>query len=231
MKNVAILMAAGKGTRMGNDVPKQFMQVGDKMLLEYSLQVFENHPRIDEIVVVVPVDYLEVTELLEYLFSKYSKITQVLAGGDERFQSSWAAIQWYVERREDNLLLHDAARPGITPRIVDDLLHALEQGQAAVTALPATDTVLKVNEKGELSETLNRSELYYAQTPQAFRAGLLYDSFIHLIEQEDDFMPTDESGVVSHFYPEMPIRIVPGEARNAKVTYSEDLQWVLEFLK
>ncbi len=222
MKNVAILMAAGKGSRAGSEVPKQFVQVGDKMLMEYSLQTFQNHPCIDEIVVVLPPDYIEVEEMLTYLFTYYPKVVQVLAGGDERFQSSWAAIQWFVDRREDNLLLHDAARPGVTDRIIDDLLSLLEREQAAVTALPATDTILKVSEKMELSETLNRKELYYAQTPQAFRAGLLYDCFIELCDYEGPFIPTDESGVVAHFRPEMPIHIVLGDSRNFKVTYPED---------
>lgn len=184
MKNVAILMAAGKGTRMGSEVPKQFVAVNGKMLMEYSLQVFQDHPRIDEIVVVLPADYLEVEEVLTYLFTYYPKVTQVLAGGKERFESSWAAIQWFVERRDDNLLLHDAARPGITSRIIDDLLDTLQHEQAAVTAMPATDTVLRVDADGNLAETLNRSELFYAQTPQAFRAGLLYDCFIDLIEKK-----------------------------------------------
>lgn len=224
MKNVAILMAAGRGTRMGSEVPKQFMVVNGKMLLEHSLQTFQDHPQIDEIVVVIPPDYLEMEEILTYLFNYYPKVTQVLAGGDERFQSSWVAIQWFVERRDDNLLLHDAARPGITPRIIDDLLKTLETEQAAVTAIPATDTILRVNEQLQLVESLKRSELYCAQTPQAFRAGLLYDCFIDLIEKEDDFIPTDESGVVAHYRPEVPIKIVKGDARNFKVTYAEDVK-------
>ncbi|MCQ2283722.1 MAG: 2-C-methyl-D-erythritol 4-phosphate cytidylyltransferase [Bacteroidales bacterium] len=224
MKNVAILMAAGKGTRMGSEVPKQFVAVNGKMLMEYSLQVFQDHPRINEIVVVLPPDYLEVQEMLEYLFNYYDKVTQVLAGGNERFESSWAAIQWFVEHRDDNLLLHDAARPGITPRIIDDILDALQHDQAAVTAMPATDTILRVDENGNLTETLRRSELFYAQTPQAFRAGLLYDCFIDLIEKEDGFIPTDESGVVAHYRPEVPIKIVQGDSRNFKVTYAEDVK-------
>lgn len=222
MKNVAILMAAGKGSRMGSEVPKQFVEINGRMLMEYSLQTFQVHPRIDEIVVVLPPDYIEIEGVLSYLFQYYPKVVQVVAGGSERFQSSWAAIQWFVERRDDNLLLHDAARPGITNRIIDDILDTLEHEQAAVTAMPATDTVLRVFD-GRLAETLNRSELFYAQTPQAFRAGLLYDCFLELFEQED-FVPTDESGVVAHFRPDVPIRIVTGDSKNFKVTYAEDLK-------
>lgn len=223
MKNVAILMAAGQGKRVGGDVPKQFAPVGNKLILEYSLQTFQNHPNIDEIVVVLPADYVAMEEILTYLFTYYPKISQILAGGNERFQSSWAAIQWFVERREDILLLHDAARPGLTERIINDILEELQEHSAVITALPATDTIVKVNEKGELLSTLQRSELYYAQTPQAFRAGILYDSFLRLCEDETGFVATDESSVVSHYFPEVPIRIVEGDALNFKITYPSDL--------
>lgn len=220
--NVAVIMAAGKGVRVGGEVPKQFMEVHGRMLMEYSLQTFQDHPRIDEIFVVLPEDYLQMTELLQYLFDNYSKITRILAGGEERFQSSWSAIQWFIDRKDDCLLLHDAARPGLTPRIVDDLLDTLENAEAAVTAMPATDTVLQVDDKMQLANTLDRKTLYYAQTPQAFRAGLLYDCFEELFA-DGTFLPTDESGVVAHYRPDIPIRIVQGSPANFKVTYPEDI--------
>lgn len=221
-QNVAILMAAGKGVRVGGELPKQFMEVHGKMLLEYSLQTFQSHPRIDEIYVVLPEEYLKMEELLQYLFDNYPKVNRLLAGGEERFQSSWSAIQWFIDRREDNLLLHDAARPGLTPRIIDDVLDALQDNEAAVTAIPATDTVIRVDDNLHLQTTLDRKTLYYAQTPQAFRAGLLYDCFETLFA-DGTFLPTDESGVVAHYRPEIPIHIVQGSPANFKVTYPEDI--------
>ena len=215
-------MAAGHGSRMDSEVPKQFMPVQGRMLMEFSLQTFQNHPGIDEILIVLPEEYLGETELLEHFFSQYSKVNSVLAGGGERFQSSWNAVQWFVERRDDNLLLHDAARPGITPRIIDDLLVALQRSEAAVTAIPATDTVLRVGDRMQLEATLDRKSLYYAQTPQAFRAGLLYDCFESLFA-DGTFVPTDESGVVAHYRPDVPIQIVQGDPGNFKVTYPEDV--------
>lgn len=221
-QNVAILMAAGKGVRVGGELPKQFMEVHGKMLLEYSLQTFQNHPRIDEIYVVLPEEYLKMEELLQYLFDNYPKVNRLLAGGEERFQSSWSAIQWFIDRREDNLLLHDAARPGLTPRIIDDVLDALQDNEAAVTAIPATDTVIRVDDNLHLQTTLDRKSLYYAQTPQAFCSGLLYDCFEALFA-DGTFLPTDESGVVAHYRPEIPIHIVQGSPANFKVTYPEDI--------
>lgn len=215
-------MAAGHGSRMDSEVPKQFMPVQGRMLMEFSLQTFQNHPGIDEVVVVLPEEYLRVEELLQHLFDAYPKLSRILAGGEERFQSSWSAVQWFADRRDDRLLLHDAARPGITPRIIDDLLAELARSEAAVTAIPATDTVLKVGEGMQLEATLDRKSLYYAQTPQAFRAGLLYDCFVELFA-DGTFVPTDESGVVAHYRPDVPIRIVAGDPGNFKVTYPEDV--------
>ena len=172
--------------------------------------------------VVLPEEYLRVEELLQHLFDAYPKLSRILAGGEERFQSSWSAVQWFADRRDDRLLLHDAARPGITSRIIDDLLKVLEHSETAVTAIPATDTVLKVGEGMQLEATLDRKSLYYAQTPQAFRAGLLYDCFEQLFA-DGTFVPTDESGVVAHYRPDVPIRIVAGDPGNFKVTYPEDV--------
>ena len=221
-QNVAILMAAGRGVRVGGDVPKQFMEVDGKMLLEYSLKTFQEHPLIDEIVVVLPEEYLQLQELLQYLFDTYSKVSRLLAGGEERFQSSWSAIQWFADRRDDRLLLHDAARPGLSSQTIDAILERMEAAEAAVTAIPATDTVIRVDGQLCLQETLDRKTLYYAQTPQAFRAGLLYDCFESLFA-DGTFVPTDESGVVAHYRPDIPIHIVAGPAANFKVTYPEDV--------
>ena len=221
-QNVAIIMAAGKGVRVGGDIPKQFVEVNGRMLLEYSLQTFQKHPGIDEVVVVLPEACLRMQDLLQHLFDTYPKVIRLLAGGEERFQSSWSAVQWFADHRDDNLLLHDAARPGVTSRIIGDLLAELSSSEAVVTAIPATDTVLKVGDDMRLECSLDRKPLYYAQTPQAFRAGLLYDCFVELFA-DGTFVPTDESGVVAHYRPDVPVRVVMGDSGNFKVTYPEDI--------
>lgn len=213
-------MAAGKGTRVGTECPKQFLTIQGKMIVEYVLNTFQQHLHIHEIVLVVPSDFDE--KKAQYLKNTYSKITAVVPGGTERFQSSWAAVQRFVQRIDDVLLLHDAARPLLPVRVIDDMLTMLQNAPAAVAALPATDTILKVSAQNVLEKSLKRSELYYAQTPQAFKAGLLCDCFKRLL-YEPDFLPTDESGLVSHFHPEVPIKIVLGDPLNFKVTYPEDV--------
>ncbi len=225
MSNVAILMAAGKGLRTGGDIPKQFVPVNGKMLMEYALTTFQQHPRIDEIVVVLPADCPD--GIRQHLVATYPKITRLVEGGAERFQSSWNATRLFAQRPDDILLLHDAARPGLTVRIVDDLLDALATNQAAVTALPATDTVLRGSADGSLVETLDRAGLYYAQTPQAFRARLLVACFENLWA-DGDFAPTDESGLVTRYAPEVPVRLVPGDPKNFKVTYADDFDNLMD---
>ena len=221
--NIAIIMAAGKGLRAGGETPKQFAEVGGHLLIEHSLTTFQQHPNIDEIVVVIPEDCPDT--IIQRLKTNFSKITRFVIGGTERFQSSWNAVQLFADRPDDNLLLHDAARPGITPRIIDDLLSTLVTNEAAVTALPAIDTVLHGDNERTLIETFNRSRVFYAQTPQAFRVKLLYECFTELWKK-GGITPTDESGLVKHFRPNTPIHIVLGEASNFKVTYPNDLKLV-----
>lgn len=219
--NIAIIMAAGKGLRAGGEIPKQFVEIDGRMLIEHSISTFQQHPGIDEIVVVIPDDCPE--SILHRLKTQYTKISRFVIGGTERFQSSWNAVQLFADRPDDNLLLHDAARPGITPRIIDDLLHTLATCEAVVTALPAIDTVLRGNNERILLETFNRSRVFYAQTPQAFRVKLLFECFSKLWH-EGGITPTDESGLVKHFRPDVSIHIVIGEASNFKVTYPNDLK-------
>lgn len=213
-------MAAGQGTRVGSSLPKQFIPIRGKMLVEFSLSVFQQHPLIQEIVMTVPAGFE--MEKVDFLKNKYSKLTDVVTGGAERFQSSWAAVKRFVARHDDVLLLHDAARPLLPARVIDDLVACLQNASAAVTALPATDTILQVSPQLMLEKTLKRSELYYAQTPQAFKAELLCDCFTKL-SAASDFKPTDESGLVAHFHPEIPIHIVQGDPLNFKVTFPEDV--------
>lgn len=219
-RNIAVLMAAGKGTRAGGGVPKQFMVVGGRMLLEYALHTFQRHPAIDGIAVVLPPGCQEAVR--ERLRQGYPKICAFAEGGDERFRSSWAAVQLFAGRAADNLLLHDAARPLLAPRTVSDIIGALRHCEAAVAAVPATDTVLHAGNDSLVTEVPARATLWYAQTPQGFRAGLLQRAFERHF-RHPEISPTDESGLVHHYCPETDIRIVPGTADNFKVTYPADI--------
>lgn len=226
-QNIAIIMAAGQGSRMHNDCPKQFMKINGRMLMEYALETFQKHPLIDAIVVVLP--NRSSKELIKTLKDNYPKIKAFVTGGDERFQSSWAAIQLFEKYPFYNLLLHDAARPLVTPAIISANIDALKTSSGVITALPTTDTVLQVASNKRLTNVLDRENLYYAQTPQSFKAETIYHAFHRLFSQHD-FIPTDESGVMLHFFPETPIQIVMGDPENFKVTYPADIDHMKQLL-
>ena len=222
--NIAVILAAGSGTRMGLETPKQFVEVNGKLVIEYSLATFQAHPDIDEIAVVTSKAYLPLMNELRDS-GLYPKWKKVLRGGAERYQSSLSAIQAYEKNPDDILLIHDAARPLISAAVISKVLETMKNSNAAVVAIPASDTVLQSFDNQHIADIPPRKNLYYAQTPQAFRLGTLKRAF-DLGMNDAAFSPTDDSGVVLRYLPEEPIVIVEGESKNRKITYKDDLLWL-----
>ena len=222
--NIAVILAAGSCTRTGLETPKQFVKIKDKMLIEFPLATFQAHPGIDEIAVVTSEAYVPLMNELRNsgLYPKWKKILQ---GGAERYQSSLSAIQAYEKNPDDILLIHDAARPLISAAVISKMLETMKQNNAAVVAIPASDTVLQSFDNQHIADIPPRKNLYYAQTPQAFRVGTLKRAF-DLGMNDEVFSPTDDSGVVLHYLPEESIVIVEGESKNRKITYQDDLLWL-----
>ena len=221
MKNIAIILAAGSGSRFASGVPKQFLPLGDKMLIEHSLACFQNHPGIDEIRIAVQEEYLPLMTTLKEK-GLYQKLTHIVIGGRERYESTLAVINSFPEDAEVNLLFHDAARPFITTEIVTEVVRALQQAKAVVVAISATDTMLEVSEEGSICRIPDRSRLWHAQTPQAFRLSVISQAF-QLAMQDTSFKTTDDGGVVFRYLPHEPILIVKGDISNKKITYQEDM--------
>ena len=221
MKNIAIILAAGSGSRFASGMPKQFLPLGDKMLIEHSLCIFQQHPDIDEIRVAVQEEYLPLMTTLKDT-GLYPKLSQIVIGGKERYESTLAVINSFSKETEANLLLHDAARPFITTEIVTEVVSALQQVKAVVVAIPVTDTMLEVSDEGSICRIPDRSRLWHAQTPQAFRLSVIRQAF-QLAMQDVSFKTTDDSGVLFRYLPQEPILIVKGNIANKKITYQEDM--------
>ena len=221
MKNIAIILAAGSGSRFASGMPKQFLPLGDKMLIEHSLALFQQHPDIDEIRVAVQEEYLPIMITLKDT-GLYPKLSQIVIGGKERYESTLAVINSFSEDAEANLLFHDAARPFITTEIVTEVVSTLQQVRAVVVAIPATDTMLEVSEEGSICRIPDRNRLWHAQTPQAFRLSVIRQAF-QLAMQDASFKTTDDSGVIFRYLPQEPILIVKGNIANKKITYQEDM--------
>ncbi len=216
--NVAVLLAGGIGARVGGAVPKQLLTIGGRPVLEHSLSTFAEHPAIERIVIVMNAHHIAAARELA---AGQTKVHAVIPGGATRSDSTRAALA-IVGDDETRVLFHDAARPLVTARMIDDCLAALEEHAAVGTVVPSADTVWAVTEDGRLAGIPSRSGLRRAQTPQGFRAGALRAAYA-LAEQDPDFEATDDCAVVFRYTPDVTVALVAGDERNLKVTEPIDL--------
>lgn len=224
-RNIAVVLAGGSGRRMGGEVPKQFLQIRNRMVIEYAVGAFDGHPLIDEVVIVASADTVP-TMMDIVLRNGWQKVHRVLTGGKERYDSSLAAVRAF-EGEDCNLIFHDAARPLVSERIITDVVHCLESHEACGVAVPCVDTIL-VCKDGLISSAPDRTTLRRAQTPQGFRLGVIADAY-RIGLADPDFRATDDCGIVLRYRPDVPVAIVDGDEANMKVTYKDDIQ-ILEAL-
>jgi len=223
MKNIGVILAGGVGSRLGLEIPKQFLKVAGKSVLEHTLDAFQKNTSIDEIAVVTLSTYVPIIED-SVNENGFNKVKKILSGGAERYMSSWAAILAYEDLGDCNLIFHDAVRPLVSDRVIDEVISRLHHGYRAVdVAVPATDTIIAVHtEKNEIRDIPNRAELMRGQTPQGFHLKLIKSAYL-LAFADPDFRSSDDCGVVKKYLPEEPIFVVKGEESNMKLTYMEDL--------
>ena len=165
--NIAVILAGGSGSRMGNNIPKQFLKIAGKQVIEHTIDVFENNKNIDEIIIVSRADYIINIENLVNS-NQYQKVKKILHGGKERYHSSLAAIN-AGNNDDDNLIFHDAVRPLVNNRIIDDCITALNKYSAIDVAIKATDTIIQVDQNNIIESIPARSWIRNVQTPQFFK--------------------------------------------------------------
>ena len=221
MTNIAVLLAGGSGQRFGTALPKQLLPLAGKTVIEHSVDAFEQCAAIDEIAVVMNADYLpQMQEIIDR--NGWQKVQKLLPGGAERYFSTLAAINAYDGISDINLIFHDAARPAVSQRIINETVTALQVHPAVAVAISATDTVFEVSEDGGfITRIPSRKRLRCAQTPQAFHIDVIREAYRKAL-QDPNFTSTDDCGVLLRYCPEVPIFIVPGEVSNMKLTYPED---------
>ena len=211
---IAIIVAAGRGKRLGSSLPKQFLKVRGRTILEMSVGAFEQNKYVDEIFVAANADYCELTEKLCRGFSKLKKI---VAGGAERQDSVRAALDCL--RGENGIVLvHDAARPFVSEAVINAVIEGTADFGAAIPTVPAKDTIRQVDGTG--SRTLQRETLACVQTPQGFRISLLKHAFEKA--QAQGVLGTDDASLVERMG--INISMVQGEDGNRKITTREDLE-------
>ena len=182
----AIVTAAGKGSRMGASLPKQFLKIGSKTILEKAILPFEKADFVDQIIVVSGAEFVEVCK---GLCAGITKLKSVVEGGKERQDSVNNALK-LVE--DGYVLIHDGARPYITEKVILNVLEDVSKVGAAVAAVPVKDTIRQQTDEG--GKTLKRSELYSVQTPQGFEVSLIKEAFCKAFEV--GFYGTDDAGLV-----------------------------------
>lgn len=221
-KTDALIMAAGKGRRFGKEAPKQFVALGGRPMIAWSIERFERAVTIDAIVVVVsPGDDDRVREIVEA--TKATKVRHIVHGGETRQQSVWLGLQAIEGQR---VLVHDAARACLTETLLERIASALDEHDAVVPVVPAVDTLV-LEREGQLDALMDRANVARVQTPQGFRTELLARA--HRRAQKEGLIASDEGSLV--FSMGAPVRTVPGERTNIKITFEEDFRIAEAILK
>ncbi len=216
-KTSAVIVAGGMGKRLGADVPKAFVRLGDKFLFEYSLEIFLSYPKVFEIILVVPEAAIEQAE--DIINSRNPDKTVVIVnGGGERWESVRNGVLSVAESSQW-VLIHDAARPFVTPEIIDSLLKKRVDFKCAITATPVDDTIRRF-EKEVCTETVDRSSLLRVGTPQLFQRQSLCDAFTHAGSMTPP--PTDEAMLMEKCG--ITVGFVWGDPKNFKITTQHDLE-------
>lgn len=229
MKNIGIILAGGTGLRMGSSIPKQFLLLEGKTVLDHSLSAFQQHSAIDEIYIVTHPGFISQTEELLQT-GRYPKVTRLLTGGKERYHSTLSALQ-ACPREECKLVIHDAVRPLVTARMITDCIQALNETAACTTAIPTTDTILVSDDnRCYLQSVPARKFLFNVQTPQAFLKSFLEKAYQKAMA-DPAFCPTDDCSVINRYFPELKIKLIEGHSTNLKITYPEDLITAEKILK
>ncbi|MDT5062784.1 MAG: 2-C-methyl-D-erythritol 4-phosphate cytidylyltransferase [Acidobacteriota bacterium] len=214
--NVAIIAAAGQGTRLGGNRPKQFLELAGVPIIIHTLKRFEQCAAIQEVIVVLPAQ--DAAGFLA-LAGKHGlrKLARVVPGGATRAESVWRGLQSVRAATAEIVAVHDGVRPFVTVEEIERTVRAAYESGAAILTAPVTDTIKEV-EKDQVARTLNRTRLRRALTPQCFQYELLRRAF----EQSPDWASaTDESLLVESLG--VAVTIVEGDARNIKITRPEDI--------
>ena len=218
MKIVAIVPAAGRGTRMNHSLPKQYLPLGGKPIIARTFMVLENFPLIDEILPVVRNEEKEYCR--REIIEKYNltKVHQLVEGGEKRQNSVYNALE-KIEADTNLVVIHDSVRPFVTEDILMEAIAQASVHKAAVVAIPVTDTVKEAKGHGFVKRTLRRENLWAVQTPQVFDYELILKA--HRQAREKNWTGTDDSALVERIG--CRVKVVEGSPDNIKITTAEDL--------
>ena len=219
MRVIALIPAAGMGKRMGASINKQYLLLAGRPILAHTLQAFEEAPFVDDIYPIVPAD--EIDFCREQVVERYgfTKVRAIVAGGKERQHSVLNGLRFLDGAAEDDVvLIHDGVRPLVPADLLRRSIDVAREYEGALAAVPVKDTV-KVVTEGLVTGTPPRESLWLAQTPQAFRYGVIRSA--HEIAEAEGFLGTDDASLVERLGDR--VHVVIGDYRNIKITTPDDL--------
>ncbi len=219
MKTQMIILAGGTGERFGGNIPKQFVKIAGKTIIEHTIGQIERSGEIDSIIIVVHEKFYDYMNDL-VLSNHFSKVKKVIVGGSSRQESSFAGIT-ACDDDTVNVLFHDAIRPFVSERILRDCIEALKDHEAIDVAIPCADTIIRVNDDNVIEDVPKRKYLRRGQTPQGFRLSVIKEAYRRFFE-DGNVEVTDDCGIVRH-YGLADIYVVDGSEQNIKITYQEDI--------
>ncbi|MFX1575400.1 MAG: 2-C-methyl-D-erythritol 4-phosphate cytidylyltransferase [Promethearchaeota archaeon] len=220
LKVYTIILAGGIGERIKHHLAKQFIKIAGKTVLEHTIDIFEKNDRIDYLIIVIHQNYKDLMEEI-IIKNNYKKVIKILNGGETRQESSYIGLN-SIEDEDAIVLIHDAVRPFISNRIINECIEALRDFNAVDVAIPSSDTIIEINNKKLITNIPNRKYLWRGQTPQGFKLQTIKKA--HKLALEDNKKDTfsDDCGLVLEYLHEK-IYVVNGEQKNIKITYSEDV--------
>ena len=228
--NIALILAAGSGSRMGNtDKPKQFLPIYGKPLMVHTIEAFEMHDEVDAVVISTNEEYIDQVKVWCKQYD-LSKVKMIVAGGDSRQISVYNGLQAVkkLANGDDIVLIHDSARPLISQKIISDNIEGAKSFGAVDTVIHATDTIVESKDGEKISNIPNRKELYQGQTPQSFRLSLILEAHE---KAKDGSIPnvTDDAKLIIAMGKD--IHLVEGDKLNFKITTFDDLMMLKALLK
>ncbi|NMA02798.1 MAG: 2-C-methyl-D-erythritol 4-phosphate cytidylyltransferase [Clostridia bacterium] len=226
LKTVALIAAAGQGKRMGSKLNKQYLPLLGKPVLAHTLEVFQQHPLIDDIIVIATKDEVEFCKKEVVEAFDFNKVSQIVAGGQERQDSIYRGLQSLPEEC-DLVVVHDGARPLVTPQILTEAIKEAQLSKASVVAVPVKDTIKQVNREGFVEKTLNRAELVSVQTPQVFKKEIILKAYEEAFKK--GIYGTDDASLVELWG--IKVKVVMGSYENIKITTPEDIELALSLIR
>ena len=212
--NIAIILAGGSGTRFKSKIPKQYFKIGNKSIINYTIDAFEKSSLIDKIIIVVDKKYINDIR-------KKNPKHMVVSGGKSRFESSYNGIL-ACPKNSKKVLIHDAARPFISQEIITSCIEALNNYEAVVTSIQTTDTVIRVKNM-EILQVEDRNQIFLNQTPQGFKYKTILDA-----HKNRTGSVTDDISLLD--LNKIKCKVIKGSKKNIKITTNDDIQFAMHIL-